>query len=311
MEDIKLIHCLTCGNVGRVFTFAGIRDWTYVKCQRCGLVFLYPMPTEAQLADFYAGTYSYDVEQSRKKVEETGDRFLERVEKYLPSKGKFLEVGCSYGHFLHLARNKGWQVAGVELSPETSSYAREKLGLEVYTGMLNEAICSQVCPVDAVALFHVLEHMPFPGEVLKLLHANLNPGGILTVKVPNAASLIGRLTGSNWQWFSPPEHIYMFDPKTIGTLLEKSGFKILEMYSCQGDAHNNLFEFTRATLRKLIPQQHESVGGYYRPKVYEDKPWYKLIEFFCSGVCIFFRPLDWLLAKRLLQPELVVVARKR
>ena len=49
---------------------------------------------------------------------------LAELERWLPERGRLLEVGCSYGYGLAEACERGWHVAGVELSPTASLYAR-------------------------------------------------------------------------------------------------------------------------------------------------------------------------------------------
>ena len=46
---------------------------------------------------------------------------------------------------------------------------------------------------DLVSLFDVLEHIPRPQHLLREAHRLLRPGGLLVIKVPNAANLRNRL----------------------------------------------------------------------------------------------------------------------
>ena len=46
---------------------------------------------------------------------------------------------CATGIFLDGMRRRGWRVQGVELSSEAALYARNRFGLEVFAGELEEA----------------------------------------------------------------------------------------------------------------------------------------------------------------------------
>lgn len=48
-------------------------------------------------------------------------------------------VGCSYGAFLEMAAEEGWEPLGVELSSKGCEYARRRRGLDVVHGTLEAA----------------------------------------------------------------------------------------------------------------------------------------------------------------------------
>jgi len=72
---------------------------------------------------------------------------------------RFLDVGCAIGEKMSLARNLGWDVAGIEKEPEYAKAARELVpGAEVWEGDardfpdygLFDCIYSYRCYVDAM-----------------------------------------------------------------------------------------------------------------------------------------------------------------
>jgi SAM-dependent methyltransferase len=147
----------------------------------------------------------------------------------LVTPGRILDVGCSTGRFLALARDAGWEASGVELSPLASSFARDKWGLEVVTGQLADAPFTRGS-FDAITLHHVLEHIPDPKgflamEVLPLLR----PGGVLVLEVPNFTSLESRVNRELWQDLRPMEHLYHFSPSTLSHMVVSAGFEVLRV----------------------------------------------------------------------------------
>jgi 2-polyprenyl-3-methyl-5-hydroxy-6-metoxy-1,4-benzoquinol methylase len=80
--------------------------------------------------------------------------------------------------------------------------------------------------VDAVSLWHVLEHVEDPGTALRAVRAWLAPGGVLLVGVPNLASWQARLAGPRWYHLDLPRHRTHFTPTGLEALLEASGFTV-------------------------------------------------------------------------------------
>jgi hypothetical protein len=56
----------------------------------------------------------------------------------------------------------------------------------------------------------------------------LRPGGKLLIETQNVDSTAARLLGKRWQHYKHAEHIYHFNPRTLGAVLERGGFRILE-----------------------------------------------------------------------------------
>ena len=83
--------------------------------------------------------------------------------------------------------------------------------------------------VDAVVLWHVLEHLENPAEALERVHGWLAPGGLLLVGVPNAASLQARVGGPGWLHWDAPRHRLNLTPAGLAALLSRSGFQAIDM----------------------------------------------------------------------------------
>jgi SAM-dependent methyltransferase len=77
--------------------------------------------------------------------------------------------------------------------------------------------------LDAVVLWHVLEHMDDPLATLERLGSWLRPGGTLLVGVPNAASAQARIAGPGWLHFDAPRHRVHLTPDGLTRLLARAG----------------------------------------------------------------------------------------
>ncbi|MEN9934585.1 MAG: hypothetical protein RLZZ387_1164 [Chloroflexota bacterium] len=205
-------------------------------CGACGMRFVDPVPTAEALARHYAETYAVPLERyGRLRERHTG--IIADVERWQPGRGRLLEVGASYGHQLQIARDRGWEVQGVELSPRSSAHARDVLDVPVHTGDL---LGAPLAPgsFDAALMIHVLEHTRDPRRQVERLRELLRPGGVLGLRVPNARSLGARLAGRHWMWMCPPTHLWFFDIHTLPRLLRQCGLEVLEARAQRGDGLN-------------------------------------------------------------------------
>jgi SAM-dependent methyltransferase len=78
--------------------------------------------------------------------------------------------------------------------------------------------------LDAVTLWHVLEHLDDPGAALARIAAWLAPGGVLLVGVPNLASLQARVGGDGWYHLDVPRHRVHFTAAGLDYLLRANHF---------------------------------------------------------------------------------------
>lgn len=242
-EDVEYVFCPLCnGNkYKRIATEWGILG--IVKCEDCKLIYVNPRLKEPE--KIYWGSkdkYLKEAElifegkqKSSRDVNYLAD--LKKIEKIKPT-GNFLDVGTNMGLFLRNARNRGWQLFGIEPSPSLSEIAREKFGLNVYTEFLHENKFSDNF-FDMVTIIDVFEHITRPLEMLKDVHRIIKHDGLLFIKVPHANFnlLKHSLYKKVLHKFSFPqdifrdifdsrEHIAHYTKKTIIKMLDKGGFRV-------------------------------------------------------------------------------------
>ncbi len=155
-----------------------------VRCDRCGLVFVDPLPAAALSPSTYGADYyePWQGREERPRVRLWKMR-LRQVERRA-ARGTLLDVGCGDGLFLSVARDAGWMVDGIEFSPEGARRAAIRLGRPVAVGDLWREGGLRG-PFDVITLWHVLEHLPDPSAMLAAVRERLRPGGLLVVAVPN------------------------------------------------------------------------------------------------------------------------------
>ena len=231
--------CLVCGSAKSSLRFVQ-RGYPVYRCADCGLEFVSPIPGPAELAEYYDRGYSVPLERYAAAGARNAARIAD-VERWCPERGRLLEIGASYGHSLAAARERGWEVAGVELSPTASAHAREQLGLSVFNCELQEAPLP-TGSFDAVIMWHVLEHVRDPRDQVRRISELLKPGGFFGLRVPNVTSFGARVAGQWWPWMCPPAHLWFFSATTLPCLLDACGFEILEVRTLRGDG-NNVYQY--------------------------------------------------------------------
>jgi len=240
--------CLVCGETRAEQRFVQ-RGYPVHRCIGCGLEFVAPIPSAAELAAYYDQGYAVPLERYAAAGQRNAARIAE-LERWCPTRGRLLEVGASYGHSLALARERGWDVVGVELSPTASEHARTHLGLSVFNCDLADAPLAEG-GFDAVIMWHVLEHVRNPKNELLQLARLLKPGGMLGLRVPNIESFGARAAGQWWPWMCPPAHLWFFSAATLPRLVSACGFDVKQVVTLRGDG-NNLYQYALMAAGSLL-----------------------------------------------------------
>ncbi len=236
-DDRVLASCIICGsgNYSEIFDievsplFAPSK---LVKCKNCGLFYASPRPARNIEEKYYAERYHEDQENGYWYDGRIGlfKRSLCEISRFL-NKGRLIDVGCGMGYFMDLARSKGWEAMGVEISESAFSHARNKLRLDVIKGDLSGANFKEEY-FDAATLWNALDQIYDPRSTLIELNRVLKRGGYIFIRVPNIDFHL--MLFKLWKKLKPrladigkaPAvfHLYSFDKASIKKLLESTGF---------------------------------------------------------------------------------------
>jgi SAM-dependent methyltransferase len=207
------------------------QGFTFVRCEDCRLVFVNPQVREEVVLDEYRTAETndlwFDVLTSERQLALDREKFGEVLDLLEPYRGggHLLDVGCSIGLFLDLARERGWRGTGIEFAPRALAYARDRYGLEVLDVPLEEAGFEPES-FDAVGLLSVLEHTNEPRRMLSDVARVLRPGGAVYIVVPNVESLACRVLHERARTFDGRNHLVYFSPATLRDCLDRSGFDV-------------------------------------------------------------------------------------
>lgn len=207
------------------------------RCSACTLGFLKNQPQEGKLNKFYdvAGYYQFwgdlgqeNIRQVEKCKKKTFGKTLDLIEKFKKN-GRLLEIGCATGVLLESARERGWEVYGVECFVDFAQIAKKKVRGKIFQGMFEKAQFENGF-FEVVILYDSIEHFVDPLKIIQKVFRILKKGGLIVVATPNLLSLSARLMGKEWTHFKA-EHLFYFSPASIKKILRDNGFDILYLKS--------------------------------------------------------------------------------
>lgn len=195
---------------------------TYV-CVHCQAGFTIPFPNEAKsrVPPDKLGWASFFLKLFIK----------ERIRKLtrLLTHGRLLDVGCGVGLFLKALQERGgWDLVGYEASSESASLGSKTSPIDIRTGPFKNLFPEK--SLHAVTLWHVLEHVFEPDDILREIHRVLKKDGILFVSVPNFQSWQARFFKWHWTYLDIPRHVWQFSFLALTKLLERNGFVIIKRF---------------------------------------------------------------------------------
>lgn len=229
MVDHPRVHsCASCGAAAELVFLAqdtnrliSTTSFPYYRCAACGWWFLHPPP--ADLGAYYPTGY-HPIPADAADLAERAELDRYKIDLVLAQRsgGRLLEVGPSYGMFLHLAREAGFDCAGIEMDSGCCAFLRT-LGFTVRQSddVVGSLAASE--PSDVVAAWHVIEHLPDPWSALTAMVANLKPGGLLVLAQPNPGALQFRLLGRYWTHLDAPRHLCLIPPALLESRLRRLG----------------------------------------------------------------------------------------
>jgi SAM-dependent methyltransferase len=198
----------------------------WMRCGGCDHSFADGYFTEAALEVVFDEIHPH--QRPGHEVEKNRYASAPIIEKVMAHKsgGLWLDLGFGNGSLLFTADEYGFETFGLDLRPEVVEDLQE-LGFS--------AACQDICSAenvpqaDVISMADVLEHTPFPAEVLSAAHRLLNPDGVLFLSMPNAEAFLWRQMtdrDTNPYW-SELEHYHNFGRRRLFALLEETGFEPL------------------------------------------------------------------------------------
>ena len=208
-----------------------------LRCDNCDYVCTPSAESDAALYDdpkYFAGwggNDDFDYERFEPAVHRQMEEYVTFISKYTAGKS-LLDVGTGHGLLPHLARMRGYEVEGTDLSRHVSENLPAKVAFTIHQGQLEDIAFTRT--YDVITMLHVLEHTTNPVTTLNRCKQLLSQNGFVVVVVPNYRSLDTRIKNlfSQFKLKSRPykhlalgHHNYVFSLRSLEILGYKCGLK--------------------------------------------------------------------------------------
>lgn len=248
--------CFVCN--GESNFYCNWREFEYVKCNDCELVYVRNMPSEGAIYAAYDGGKLKSLKRKlvapfrsiekfkgyQERVADFDIKLKEALAYFNPSLDKkVMDIGCNKGFFLVAAINNGFDVSGVELVPELTLQFKRKykqFAKNIYSENISNV--NKHFPNDEFSMitaFDVVEHLREPVEDFQHLYRILKPGGIFFLQTPNVDSEESKNLKGKWGAIKAYEHYHLFNEKNLTQFAKQIGFSKVDFLdsklSTEGD----------------------------------------------------------------------------
>ena len=219
---METIDCILCGQAGDrvVIVENGFQGR---RCDACGVIFVSPRPSRAEVATIYASDAAY-VSSAGQIRPSAGERLHAQLTLNLlrrhRARGRLVEIGGGGGHFAVAARTAGFDVSVTEMNPVDCEQIRS-LGIPCSESL--DADCDIVYACD------VLSHFYDPDSELRTIHSHLRPAGLLVLETGNLGDVDERYL-SRFSRFQYPDHLFFFGEVSLRRLLAGAGFRVVAVH---------------------------------------------------------------------------------
>lgn len=216
--------CLLCASK-ELDTLETYTEVGLVKCKSCSFVFSQRVPSMQELVDYYSNNY----ERTSYLSPITIKRFNEILDRFEPFRktGKLLDVGAGYGFFMEVAKSRGWDVYGTELTDEAVDHCKSK-GLKMFKGEFH-SIDFEKESFDVIVSIEVIEHVNTPKNYAKQAQQILRKGGVLYLTTPNFNSVLRYRLKDQYNVIEYPNHLCYYTPQTLQKLFSENGFNKVDI----------------------------------------------------------------------------------
>ncbi|MCU7835957.1 MAG: class I SAM-dependent methyltransferase [gamma proteobacterium symbiont of Taylorina sp.] len=225
-----------------------------IQCPECGLAITDPKPSTEQLNSYYSQNYYGSDEQKFTAVIEKFTCYANhlRAKKILAllkenNSGsnpiRILDIGCGRANLLLEFNKMGCECHGVERSAFQRSEKYD--GIHFYQNTFH----FEDNYFDAIIIWHVLEHLHTPFNILDDIERTLKPGKPLVIAVPNFSSLQARIFRSHWFHLDIPRHLFHFGNDNLLKTLKSRSFTIEHLTTLS--LEQNIFGFIQSVFNAI------------------------------------------------------------
>jgi SAM-dependent methyltransferase len=172
------------------------------------------------------------------------------IKRHVPP-GRLVEVGSGNGAFAVAARDAGFAVTAIEMDERSCRYLEGQAGIATICSDRPLDELATLGQADVIAMWHVLEHLHDPAEVIRRAARLLAPGGLLAIAVPNIDSVQFRVLRSRWAHVDAPRHLCLIPHSTLTELGREAGLHRVAITTNDPDGYEcNHLGWARALQRR-------------------------------------------------------------
>jgi SAM-dependent methyltransferase len=223
--------CYNCNTVDSNF-YDYENGYTYVKCIKCGLIYLNPRPAHDEILK----ANEYGVHKGETDFDITGTYNSKKVSKYLKiladfyrkeelqmNKKKWLDIGCGFGEFIEALEqysNSKLTLLGSEPNmKKIISCKKRNLAVDFFDlDDIHEKY-------NYISLLNVYSHLPNPVKYLTKIKESLAPEGELLLETGHSCHLPAKF---HHKPYYAPDHLSFASREIVENILERIGFHILK-----------------------------------------------------------------------------------
>jgi SAM-dependent methyltransferase len=264
-ERAILRACFICASAEKVNHYAHVEAHDYVRCSRCGLIFVDHIKPTAKLYHAYDGgmlkawrrklvapfrgfTQVRNFDKSMARANRIFDFVASRYTNHL-EQPTWLDIGCNKGFLLAAAVAHEWNVYGVELVPELMIPFQRK-----FKQFANNIFSQRFIDVqtqfhdntfDVISAIDVIEHFEEPRRDMSGIYRILKPGGLFVAQTPDGAAPQACELKERWGALKPLEHLHIFNAANLEIFAKQLGFVEIEFFVPFEQADGNLVAVMR------------------------------------------------------------------
>ncbi|HZP26462.1 MAG TPA: class I SAM-dependent methyltransferase [Dehalococcoidia bacterium] len=283
-HSTEVARCPVCGAASTMHR--QVTATTQLRaCNGCGLIFSVPLALPEGPEDLFSRAYSG--KEMRSHMEMFKHRLVWRADllrdgktlnKVLPLTQRnaiayiqrtvqpgslVLDIGCGSGLFLQANKENDYRVAGVEVAEPAVDFLHQQ-GYDVFRGTIEDVPDGWVDPAICSA-FYVIHHVVDPLGFL----------GAIRRKFPRADLILTEhYLGNDPDKLAPlnlpPRRLTIWNERSLGTALEKSGYRVKRMAIVPHSPYHPKFDGSLTALychaRSFIPAplRPRLIGGYMK-----------------------------------------------
>jgi len=236
---IKHINCPACCAIGNHSFIKN--NFSFDECNKCKTIYVSPRPDKKYFdryykdslsAKYWATTFYKETEKNRRELlwKPKAKIIKEKIDFLELNTEIIIDIGGGYGTFMEeFLKVSNINHLIIEPSEHLSKICDEK-GLNVIVKFLEEVNHNDLPHIKKTFVsFELFEHLHDPKVFLEVLYDLMESKDSFIFTTLSGMGIDIQTLWQNSKAISPPMHLNFFNPKSIETLLNNIGFKVIEI----------------------------------------------------------------------------------